>query len=62
MRYEFKNRNKLSNDHLKDAETTKLLTDHFSFSSNNLCKGFIRELGLNPFGFLILSSIHVRFF
>ena len=59
IRNEFKNRQKISNDPFKDAETTKLISDSF-YPSNGLLKGFIHEIGLHPFGFIMLSDFQVQ--
>ena len=60
IRNEFKNSKKLSNDPFKDAETTKLISDSF-YPTDGLLSGFLHEIGLNPFGFILISDFQVFF-
>ena len=57
IKQEYLTRNRISNDVFVDAQATKLLMDNLlcSASKSNL-KGFVQEIGLHPYGFLLLSA------
>ena len=61
IKQEYLTRNRISNDVFVDAQTTKLLMDNLlcSASKSNL-KGFVQEIGLHPYGFLLLCDIQVK--
>lgn len=59
IRSEYLNRNRISTDHLVDAEAAKTVSDKLcQFYCKNI-SGFIQEISLNPFGALFLSDIQV---
>ena len=61
IKSEFVNRHKMSSDVYIDTLATKTLTDGLCLESSSNIEGYIQEIGLNPFGFLLLSDIQVNF-
>lgn len=59
IKHEFRNRNKISNEVFNDCEIIKLITDSMCLASQTTLNGYIHEIGLNPFGFLLISDIQV---
>ncbi len=53
------NQNKFSNDLFIDAEAAKIMSDEMCLNINNNLIGYIREIGLIPFQFTLISSIQV---
>ena len=61
MKYEYVHRFRKSNDVFDDALITKRIFDSTCiYVSKNPLRGFIHELGLDPFGFLLLSDLQVK--
>ena len=61
VKSEFKYRNRLSVDIFSDAIATKRLFNMITNEATQL-KGFIHHIGLDPFGFLLISEIQVNIF
>ncbi len=59
MKSEFVNRHKLSNDVFIDALATKSVTDELCIKSSSNIEGYIQEISLNPFGYLLFSDKQV---
>ena len=60
IKYEFKHKNRISTEVFFDANATKIITDSLIGNDNDKIKGYIQEIGLNPFGFLLISEIQVK--
>ena len=62
IKSEFVNRFKISNDIFIDSQAAKFVIDRIcsSLMLNGNIKGYIQELRLNPFGFLLFSELQVR--
>ena len=63
IKREFINKSKISNDISTDFNAAKLSCDEFCIVINekSLYKGYISDISLIPFGFLLNSEIQVRF-
>lgn len=62
MRSEFVHRFKISSDIFIDSIATKTIFDEIASTTNKKIKGFISNIGLDPFGFLLFSEIQVSIF
>jgi hypothetical protein len=62
IKSEYKNQNKFSNDIFIDAEAARVLCDQMCLNVGNNLKGYIREIGLFPFQFILISDIQVNNF
>ena len=60
IKSEFSNQNKISSDVFTDALAAKAVSDGMCLESNSNIKGYISEIGLDPFGFLLISDIQVN--
>ncbi len=62
IRKEFTDANKLSNDIYIDIEAAKISMDGLCHVVNpkSIFKGYISDISLNPFGFLLNSEIQVN--
>ena len=59
VRFEAKHRERLSTNTYTDADATKQVMD--KLINGKMINGFVREIGLDPFGFLLMAQIQVRF-
>ena len=59
IKSEFSNKNKISSDVFTDALAAKAVTDGLCLESNSNIEGYISEIGLYPFGFLLICDIQV---
>jgi hypothetical protein len=59
MKSEFVNRHKMSSDVFVDVLAAKSVTDGMCLKSSSNIEGYIQEISLNPFGFLLFSDIQV---
>lgn len=59
MKSEFINKHRLSSDVYIDVLATKSVTDRMCLKSSSNIDGYIQEISLNPFGFLLFSDIQV---
>lgn len=61
MRSEFRNRFKVSSDICIDAIASKTIFETLAkkITGNIKINGFIQNIGLDPFGFLLMSAIQV---
>ena len=57
VRYETKHRERLSNNIFTDAAASKQVMDRLI--GGKKLNGFVREVGLDPFGFLMMAEIQV---
>ena len=57
VRYETKHRERLSNNVFTDAAASKQVMDRLIVGKK--FNGFVREVGLDPFGFLLIAEIQV---
>ena len=57
VRYETKHRERLSNNVFTDASASKQVMDRLIVGKK--FNGFVREVGLDPFGFLLIAEIQV---
>ena len=60
MKYEYKTKNRVSNDHFMDLHAAKNLTDLLCLDTSKLMKGFIQKSFLDPFGFIMLSDLQIK--
>ena len=60
MKYEYKTKNRVSNDHFMDLHAAKNVTDLLCLDTSKLIKGFIQKSFLNPFGFIMLSDLQIK--
>jgi len=61
IRSESKLKHRLDQNIFLDAEMAKNLTDNISLLSTSKVNGYVQEISLNPFGYLMLSDINVIF-
>jgi hypothetical protein len=62
IKYESRHDNRFSTKLLNDVIATKLLTDNCYLHCAGECNlGYLSELSIDPFGFLIMSCIQVHF-
>ncbi len=60
IKYEELHKDRLSTNFIDDVQAAKELCDNLCFKINeNGIDGFIREIQLDPFGFLLISDIQV---
>lgn len=60
IKSEYYNRNRISNDVFVDACSAKTLSDHWCAAVYSKLDGYIHEIGLDPFGFLLISDKQVK--
>ena len=62
IKYEFKHQELISLNLFVDTEASKKLTTHLipSPTSSNL-RGFVQDISMNPYGFILFSHIQVKF-
>ena len=60
IKSEFVNRDKISNDVFKDAEAAKYIMDGLCLVGDSKFYGYIQEISLSPFGFILTSYIQVK--
>ena len=60
IKSEFVNRDKISNDVFQDAEAAKYIMDGLCLVENSKFYGYIQEISLSPFGFILTSYIQVK--
>ena len=61
MKSEFFHRYKVSSDVFIDAIATKTIFDELPIKTNGRINGFISNIGLDPYGFLLFSEIQVGY-
>lgn len=54
-------RSRISNEVFIDSSATKTITDTMCLASKSNIQGYIQEIGLDPFGFLLFSDIQVYY-
>lgn len=59
IKSEFKLKNRIASDLHNDAAGAKIVFDNL-LTENKKIKGFIHELGIDPFGFVMTSEIQVN--
>lgn len=59
IKSEYNDLNRLSSDIYSDADLAKKMTDDLCLISKSELHGYIQEISLNPFGFLLISDIQV---
>ena len=60
LKYEYIHRDRMSNDIFQDARVAKsIMTDLVGDENNKDIKGYIQELSMDPFGFLLISDLQV---
>jgi hypothetical protein len=59
IKSEYQHRKRFSNDIFIDAEASKLFCDQMCINVGNNLNGYIREIGLFPFQFILMSDIQV---
>ena len=60
MKSEFCHRFKISSDIFIDSIATKSIFDEMVFKTHGKIKGYLSNVGLDPFGFLLFSEIQVN--
>lgn len=61
MQSALRNFYKISNEAFLDALAVKNVTDQIFFDSKTHLKGYVQEICMSPFGFLLFSQIQVNF-
>jgi hypothetical protein len=51
---------KISNEVFIDAQAAKNITDQIFSDSNSQLKGFLHDVSLDPFGYLLISQVQVN--
>ncbi len=59
MKSEFLHRFKISSDIFIDSIATKTIFDEMAYKTGGKIKGYMSNVGLDPFGFLLFSEIQV---
>lgn len=59
IKSEIVHKNRLATDLISDIQASKVIYDSTIFSEEYEIKGFIQEISLIPFGFLLMSNIQV---
>ncbi len=59
MKSEFLHRFKISSDIFIDSIATKTIFDEMAFKTSGKIKGYMSNVGLDPFGYLLFSKIQV---
>jgi hypothetical protein len=60
MKSEFFHRFRISSDVFIDSIAAKTVFDEIAFKVSGKIKGYLSNLGLDPFGFLLFSEIQVK--
>ncbi|CAF1061763.1 unnamed protein product [Brachionus calyciflorus] len=61
IKNELDNKFRLSRDLIFDLKATKILSENIGISTNSEFKGFVHNICLDPYGFLLMSDIQVIF-
>ena len=61
IKNELDNRFRLSRDMIFDLRATNVLCENLGLSTNSEFKGYVHNICLDPYGFLLMSDIQVIF-
>jgi hypothetical protein len=61
IKYECRHTDRFSSNHITDVQAAKTVMENTFLNVGNL-KGYIHEICADPFGFILISSLQVRFF